>query len=321
MKLLRLDTTDPYLNLAIEEYLFRTIDDDVIILWQNRPTVVIGKNQNAYAEVNIEKTESKNITIARRITGGGAVYHDLGNLNYSYISVKGSSGIDFKTFTSPIIDALSSFGVNAELSGRNDLTVNGKKFSGNAQHTEEGRVLHHGTLLFSSDLSVLSEVLKVDELKIRTKAIKSTRARVINLSELIPNVSIDAFADKLYDYFVSAYSPKTITPPSFEEVESLYLKNSSEEWIFPKKDLASKYETTFAKRFDFGTVRIELSMQDKIIENARIRGDFFGNGDVKELENLLSGASLIEARAILSNIDISQYILGMTTDEFLGMIN
>ena len=185
MRLYILNDHNPYRNLATEEYLFETSDDDVMILWQNDPTVVIGKNQNAFAEINTDFTEKKGILIARRISGGGAVYHDLGNVNYTFISTKSKNEIDFKTFTLPIIEALAHLGISAELTGRNDIEVCGKKISGNAQHVKENKVLHHGTLLFNSDLGVLSSALNVDEEKIKTKAIKSARSRVINIIDLI----------------------------------------------------------------------------------------------------------------------------------------
>ena len=203
MKLLILKSKDPYLNLAIEEYLFRNTTDDIFMLWQNEPTVVIGKNQNVYAEINREYTKEHNIKIARRITGGGAVYHDLGNVNYTFISSRNKEGIDFKYFTAPIIDALKAIGVNAELSGRNDITVNCKKISGNAQYSTDTRTLHHGTLLFDSDLSVLSSALNVDEEKIRSKAISSTRSRVINIKDLIlENYKTDEFIDIIKNHII-----------------------------------------------------------------------------------------------------------------------
>ena len=155
MKFLSLLTKNPYYNLAVEEYLFKTSDDSVIMLWQNEPTVVIGKNQNAFAELNLDYVREKGINIARRITGGGAVYHDEGNVNFSFIAKNSETNeLDFKSYTEPIIEALSKIGVKAMLSGRNDILVEDRKISGNAQYNADGRVLHHGTLLFSADFSV-----------------------------------------------------------------------------------------------------------------------------------------------------------------------
>ena len=201
MKLIILSTHDPYYNLAVEEYLFQTAEDEVFMLWQNEPTVVIGKNQNAYAEVELDVLRERGIHLARRITGGGAVYHDLGNVNYTFIAKSGQQGIDFAHFTAPILRALAELGIRAELSGRNDLLVDGRKFSGNAQYSANGKTLHHGTLLFDSDLTVLSDVLRPDEEKIRSKAVRSVRSRVTNLAPLLQKeCQTGEFIDLLADF-------------------------------------------------------------------------------------------------------------------------
>jgi len=223
MKFSFLKTTNPYLNLAIEEYLLKNSDEEYFLLWQNEPTVVIGKNQNAFAEINIEYTKKHGIHIARRITGGGAVYHDLGNLNYSYISNKKGSDINFEKFSRPVIEALLEMGIDAELSGRNDIMIGEKKISGNAQTHFENRVLHHGTLLYDSDLDVLSSALLVDKKKIETKAIKSTKSRVTNIKNFLP-VSSTVFdlINKIKNHILSKYNAwadtsitTTLTPAFF----------------------------------------------------------------------------------------------------------
>lgn len=322
MKFLILKTKDPYLNLAIEEYLFMNEKDDVFILWQNQPTVVIGKNQNAYAEINMEVLVKKNIKIARRITGGGAVYHDEGNLNYTFISSeKSEKGIDFEFFTKPITEALQSLGVNAVLSGRNDLLADGKKFSGNAQYSFGGRVLHHGTLLFKSDLSVLSDVLNVDEFKIRSKGIKSTRSRVINLCELLPKgYTIEDFLHLIEKYITKKYCPNVIDAPNCEEIDKLRDRNSSAEWIFPKRELISKYGIVKKKRYPFGIVEISLDMSNDIIKDITIKGDFFGNKPISELENIIKDIRIYELSNKMSEIRVDEYIHGMTAEELCEAI-
>ena len=238
MKLLILDSHDAYLNLAIEEYLFRYSKEDVFMLWQNEPCVVIGKNQNAYAEINLDMLYKNGVKPVRRITGGGAVYHDLGNVNYTFISAKQSEGIDFAYFTAPIIEALASLGVDAVLSGRNDILVGEKKISGNAQHTSEGRVLHHGTLLFDASLDFLSGVLNVDEEKIKSKAIKSTRSRVTNIRPLLRcDMTVSEFINKISDFVIKKYSPEIMSAPVCEKIAELRARNASREWIFPDSDL------------------------------------------------------------------------------------
>lgn len=318
MKLLILDTKNPHLNLAIEEYLFLNSNDDIFMLWQNEPTVVIGKNQNAYAEIDRDFIKANNIHVARRISGGGAVYHDLGNVNYTFISgMHEGKGIDFEYFTSPIIDALATLGVNASLSGRNDLMTEGKKFSGNAQHSAHGRTLHHGTLLFDSDLDVLSSALKVDEEKIKSKAIKSTRSRVTNLKPLInKECNTQKFINLIAEYVHKKYDAEIIEAPSSPEIDALYRRNSSSEWLFPESGLRADYTLIKKKRYPFGIVEAYLNMSNEKIKNVKIQGDFFGVRPVEELEAMLKDTFLDDLSEKLSDIDLDDYIFGMDARTF-----
>ena len=322
MKFLILDSRDPYFNLAVEEYLFLHETDDVFMLWQNENTVVVGKNQNAYAEIKMDVAREKEIKIARRITGGGAVYHDLGNVNYSFISTRrGGSDIDFAYFTAPIIEALESMGIKAELSGRNDLLTDGRKFSGNAQYTQGDRTLHHGTLLFDADLSVLSEVLNVDRSKIESKGIASVRSRVVNLSELLgDDVTVERFIEILTEFVIKKYSPEIIDVPQNDEVERLTRRNASEEWIFPWGKLTSEYTVVRKKRYDFGIVEIYLDMSNEIIKKVTVCGDFFGALDISELERTLSNVALSQIKEQLSSVEVGDYIFGMSADALGSLI-
>ena len=322
MKFLILASTDPYRNLAIEEYLFLHSDDDVFLLWQNEPTVVIGKNQNAYAELALDYIREHGVHVARRITGGGAVYHDLGNVNYSLISTtKGKDGIDFAYFTSPILAALESLGVHAELSGRNDLQVDGKKFSGNAQHASGDRVLHHGTLLFDSDLDTLSSALRVDEEKLRARAVRSVRARVTNLRPYLrEDCDARAFMARIGDFVTKAYDAQPLTLPEGEELEHLCERNRSNAWIFPERALVSQYEIVKKQRYPFGTVEVYLDMQNETVRDLKIRGDFFGVRPIAELETILRGMMLSEAQARLCDLVIEDYIFGMHREELLKLL-
>ena len=320
MKFLILNSTDPYRNLAIEEYMFRKTEEEVFILWQNEPTVVIGKNQNANCEINLEFTSAKGIHIARRITGGGAVYHDLGNLNYSYISSSKNGGIDFASFTKPIIDALCQLGVDARLSGRNDIEVDGKKISGNAQYSTGGRTLHHGTLLFDADLSVLSNALQVDEEKIKSKAIKSTRSRVINLKSLIPIKDVNEFIDYLATVLINKYSLEVISAPECAEIDLLTARNASKEWLFPENSFLSDYTVRKKKKYDFGLVDIELCMNGEVISDIKIFGDYFGILDIFALEEKIKGSNISDVEMVLRDINVSDYILGMTSYELSEQI-
>ncbi len=315
MKLLILDSTDPYRNLAVEEYVFRNTVDDVFMLWQNEPTVVIGKSQNAHAEIDLDLARARGVHVARRITGGGAVYHDLGNVNYSILSPsKGKDGIDFAYFTAPIMAALESLGVHAALSGRNDLTVDGKKVSGSAQHAEGDRVLHHGTLLFDSDLEALSAVLRVDEEKLRARAIRSVRSRVTNLRPYL-NTDCDAkeFIERIANFVTQAYGATRISVPEDAEIERLFARNTSEEWRFPARELLSCYSIVKKQRYPFGTVEISLDMQGDTVRDVRIGGDFFGVLPIADLETTLIGVNRTEIAARLSDVDIGKYIHGMTS--------
>ena len=324
MKYLILKTTDPNINLATEEYLFENANDDIFMLWQNDNTVVIGKNQNAYAEVDIDLLEKNKISLVRRITGGGAVYHDLGNVNYTFISSRKSEGtLDFAYFTAPIIDALHSLGIEATLSGRNDLLCNGKKFSGNAQHANEKRVLHHGTLLFNSDLSVLSGVLKVDPEKIASKAISSTKSRVTNLkNEIARDIDATEFMLLILEHVKKKYSAEEIEPPSFDDIKDLYARYSSREWIYSDKKYLTEYTVRMKKRHPFGIVDMCLDLSADIIKAIRISGDFFGTKPTEVLEELLVGCPYREndIMNILSCVDISEYIFGMDNATFVEHI-
>jgi lipoate-protein ligase A len=291
------------------------------MLWQNSPTVVIGRNQNAYAEINTEYTSQKGIKIARRISGGGAVYHDLGNINYTFIGNKNDSGIDFKTFTKPIINALASLGINATLSGRNDIEVNSKKISGNAQHVKGNRVLHHGTLLFNSDLTVLSEALNVDLEKINSKAIKSARSRVTNIINLLDKkISTEEFINLLADFIQNTYKAESIEIEENDRILAISKRNKSREWLYPDTEYISKYSIRRKKRYDFGIVEVLLEMKNETIKNVKIIGDFFGTKDISILEDFLTGLTVEEIADKLDSVSISDYIYGMTNNEFISHI-
>ncbi len=310
------------MNLAIEEYLFRSEREDVIMLWQNEPSVIIGRNQNPFTEARLGYLAEKGIKLARRITGGGAVYHDLGNVNYTFISKSDVGGsINFSRFTAPIIDALHALGINASLNGRNDLVLeSGEKFSGNAQHTENGRTLHHGTLLFDTDRDVIGSALSPDPEKLKSKAIRSVSARTANLKpRLLRSMSVAEFTDELSRYFISAFSAKEYEAPCNDETTKLFARNSSAEWLYPDRDLFSKYTAIYKKRFAFGTVKLLFEMKKDVICSARIEGDFFGSGDIHKLEEHLTGIKISEIPDLTARIDISEYIHGMSAEDLISI--
>ena len=282
-------SNDPYFNLALEEWLMQNSDDDVFMLWQNSPSVILGLSQNAFAEVNIPYAEELGIKIARRITGGGAVYHDLNNINFSFIVSEDNVKIDFLRFLEPVVAVLNELGVNAVVNGRNDIEADGLKISGNAQCHKYGKILHHGTLLYSFDEEVLSSVLYVDEDKIKSKGIKSVRARVGRIKDMT-DVSIDELISRIGSAFVC--EEWVLNEKQLEEVRNLAnSKFSSWDHIFGS---SKSYEKKTKRRFDGGTVQVEYNCQGGIIDQVHISGDFFSVGDPADIEKALIGCRLIK---------------------------
>ena len=318
MKYIRLNTTDPYYNLAVEEFLFRSCEDDIFMLWQNAPSVIVGKNQNVYAETDIDYTRKNGIFTVRRITGGGAVYHDLGNINYSFITSKSRAAVlDFAYFTSPIISALSSLGIECALSGRNDLECAGRKFSGNAQAGSDDRILHHGTLLFDTDLDKMSAALKADREKLEYKAVKSHKSRVVNLSDLLQEqLTAEEFIGHIERHIIENMNAERLDAPQNSEIISLYQRNSSDEWIYSDRRYLTSYSINRRKKYHFGIVNIGMSLNKDVIESIIISGDFFGTRSIHELEEKLTGMTLCDVK----NIDPSPYIDKMTRDEFFELL-
>jgi lipoate-protein ligase A len=315
-------SNDPYYNLACEEYLLRNSEDDIFMLWQNQPVVVIGQNQNMYAEVNLEYTEPRGIVVARRITGGGAVYHDLGNVNYSFITSKEKAQVlDFAYFTEPIIRALASMGVEAVLSGRNDLLADGAKFSGNAQYATKDRILHHGTLLFDSDLSVLAKTLKPDEEKLRSKAIPSVRSRVTNLKPLIGgDMTTAEFFGRLEAFILDdGRVPLRIADRTAVLASGLYDRNRSEDYICGRRET---YAYRVRRRCSGGIVTLLFDTREGALAKVRFEGDFFGREDVREAETKLQGCPL-QGKTLeetLRALPMENYISGLCAEDMRSMI-
>ncbi len=319
MKFLKLTTTDPYYNLAVEEFLFSHTDEDVFMIWQNSPTVVIGKNQNAYAEVDLKYAEDNGIRIARRITGGGAVYHDLENINYSYItSTDNVSSLDFETPSRAIIAALSDMGLNCSLGGRNDILSDGKKISGNAQYTSNGRILHHGTLLFDTDTEIMEHVLRVDKEKLTSHGVASHKSRVANIKSLLGgNMTVGKFISALETRIIDYFDAESLILPKSDEINALFSRNSSREWILSDKRHLTSYSVIKERRFPFGRVSVNINLDRDVIEGIMITGDFFSSAPIEELEDALVGKRLTDK----TDLDISQYIASMTNEEFYSLLN
>lgn len=319
MLILRNDSTDPYFNLACEQYILDNIDEDVFMIWRNQKTVVIGKNQNAYAEIDREYADANGISVARRLSGGGAVFHDLGNVNFSFIIPRVVKEIDFVRFTAPIIERLKALGANAELSGRNDILINGKKVSGNAQCVYNGKVLHHGTLLYSADLSDVSEVLKVDPSKFEGKGIKSVRSRVANIKDIIKcDMDVLEFMAFIQNGFEGEV--RDLTECEINAVKSIRdSKFATWEWIWGK---SKSYKLNVKQRFAHGSVEAHINTEHGVIKEISFMGDYFGTGDIAELESALVGVKydpqpLAQA---LTNLNVEKYIYGSTPQEICKLL-
>ena len=305
MKLISNNSFNPRFNLAFEEYVLKVLPAaDYIILWQNEPTVVVGKHQNTIEEINSKYIDEYNINVVRRITGGGAVYHDLGNVNLSFITkVTNKEQLDFKSFTLPVMNALQKMGVPAELSGRNDITVKGKKISGNAQCIYKDRFLHHGTLLFNSDLDALEKALNVKEDKIQSKGIKSVRSRVANIKDYLGgSMSIGDFKRILYECLLQAMEPEEYKPDEkdFEEIKKLAeIKYGTWEWTYGESPV---FNFKNSKRFDGGRLEVFMNIEKGFILNCKIYGDFLSLLGVEEIEHGLRGKKY-EKREIQTFLD------------------
>ncbi|HCO74180.1 MAG TPA: lipoate--protein ligase [Clostridium sp.] len=284
--------TDPYFNLALEEYLLREVNGEYFVLWRDEPCIVVGKNQNTLSEINEEYIKKHDIKVVRRQSGGGAVFHDLGNLNFTFIvEDDGKKFNDFKSFVIPIIGVLNELGVKAEFSGRNDLLIDGKKFSGNAQCKYKNRVMHHGTLLFSSDIVNLSDALISKPIKFSDKAVKSVSSRITNISEhLQESFSVIDFKNKIFEYIGREEKDKVITTLDNEEIEEVknLVKTKYETWQW-NFGQSPKYNFYNEKKLSAGTIELSIDVEKGIMKHIRIFGDFFGEGNVNELEDALVG--------------------------------
>ncbi|MCR6110335.1 lipoate--protein ligase [Bacillus sp. A301a_S52] len=305
--------TDPRINLAIEEYALRhlPIDDTYLLFYVNEPSIIVGKNQNTIEEINKEYVEKNHIHVVRRLSGGGAVYHDLGNLNFSFLTRDdGESFSNFQKFTSPVIHALQKLGVNAQLSGRNDIQVGEKKISGNAQYTTKGRMFSHGTLLLDSEIEKVVDALKVNAEKIRSKGIKSIRSRVANINEFLENkLTVDELKKVLLDDIFSGGDVETykLTENDWEGIKQISNERYGNwDWNYGK---SPKFDLHRSKRFEGGTIDVRLNVSKGKITECKIFGDFFGVGEVSDVEELLTGVKY-EKNALheaLADVDMSYY--------------
>lgn len=318
-------STDPYFNIATDEYIFKHIQEDCFMLWRNDNAIIVGKHQNTLAEINHEYVKEKNIKVVRRLSGGGAVYHDLGNLNFSFTRTGDNyEMIDFERYTLPIIEVLKTLGVNAKFEGRNDLTIDGKKFSGNAEHVFKNKVLHHGTLLFSSEMKDISGALKINPLKYKDRGVKSVPNRVTNISDhLKEKISLDEFTDKVMDHITISFKDARLYEFTDEDLAAIQKirdeKYATWEWNY---GYSPEYEFRQGARTPGGTVEMNMNVSNGIIKDVRITGDFFHIKDIAPIEKALENTKHEEKeiRAKLAQFDLSEYFNKVTEDDLVAIM-
>ncbi|HFH7492116.1 TPA: lipoate--protein ligase [Streptococcus agalactiae] len=326
MKYIVNTSNDPAYNVALEAYAFQKLTDidEIFILWINEPAIIIGRHQNTIQEINKEFIDKNGIHVVRRLSGGGAVYHDLNNLNYTIISNNTQEGaFDFQTFSKPVIDTLAKLGVKAEFTGRNDLEINGQKFAGNAQAYYKGRMMHHGCLLFDVDMSVLGQALKVSKDKIESKGIKSVRARVTNIVDhLSDKITVQEFSDAILAQMKEEYPEMdeyVLSDAELSEIQAMRDNQATWDWTYGK---APEYTIERGVRYPAGKITTYANVENSTIKSVKIFGDFFGVKPVDDIEKMLEGVryDYKDVLAALKTVDTSQYFSRMTPEEITKAI-
>jgi lipoate-protein ligase A len=320
---------DARINLALEEYVFRhkPVDDDVLLFYVNAPSIIVGRNQNTIEEINAEVVASRGIHVVRRVSGGGAVYHDLGNLNFSFMTPQVSGRFNrYDTFTKPVIDTLKDLGVPAELGGRNDILALGRKISGNAQFARPDRMISHGTLLFDSNLDEVTAALNPRPGKVESKGVKSIRSRVANISEFIENpLTVSELRERILERIFGTRDRAHIPA----------LEITSDDWAAVYELVKSKYgawswnygenppsNVQRSQRFTAGEIDARIDVQEGRIAGIRFFGDYMGRDDVGILETLLAGVRYDResVSAALDGVDVSAFFGDVTREDVIGVI-
>lgn len=320
-------STDPAFNLALEQYVFDKMDrsKEYFMLWQNDNAVIVGKNQNTFAEVNPKIIEEKGVKVIRRLSGGGAVYHDLGNLNFTFImDAKNTEELDIKLFCEPVAALLQELGADATINGRNDITIAGKKFSGNSQYLKEGRIMHHGTIMFDSDLDLVAAVLHVAGDKFQSKAAKSVKSRVTNVKPYLKEMlSLADFQTRLVAHIFGGQAVETHewTEEELAEVRKLQAERYDLwEWNYGK---SPEYSVQKERRIEgCGKIEAHMNTREGVITDLAFYGDFFGVKDHAVLSTLLVGTELKKAAIMqaLEHEDIEKYFHGLSKEQFIDIL-
>ena len=319
------ESKNPYINLALEEYIFEHLDrsKEYLMLWQNDNSVIVGKYQNTAEELNQAFIDAHGIRVARRLSGGGAVYHDTGNLNYTLIvDQERNPDFDFSLFVVPVIEALRELGVEAAFTGRNDLTIDGRKFSGNSQYAKGGRIMHHGCIMLDSNLETVQDALRVKAAKFESKSIKSVRSRVTTINEHAPSkIPMELFKETLRRHLLSGRDEGvyTLTAADREAVDRLAReKYATWQWNYGRSP-ACKIRRDL--KCAAGLVTVQMDVNHGVISALHLSGDFFGNGDLHELEEALTGLPLDSGLTDkLRTLPIEEYIHGMTVEELSDLL-
>jgi lipoate---protein ligase len=322
MLIIKSPTNDPYFNIASEEYILDHFQEDVFLLYINNPSIIVGKYQNTIAQLNVDYIDKNKIKVVRRLTGGGAVFHDLGNINFAFLCQKDDADeAGFERYTEPIIKYLNLLGVEAELKGRNDLVIGDKKFSGNARLTTSNKVLQHGTLLYSAKMNDLSQALKSDPLKFKDKAVKSIRSRVTNISDHLNDpLSCQEFENGLINFITSSYQKSKLyiyndsdTANISRLVDSKY---STWDWNFGS---SPEYNFDKAIKTKGGILEIRLIVQKGIIQDIKLNGDFFTRFPVERLISAFKGCrhDVDAVKEVISCFKVEDYLVNINGDDLL----
>lgn len=318
-------TNDAYFNLAMEEYLMKNIDEEIFYIYQNSPSVIIGKNQNPYTEVGIEYIKENNIKLVRRLSGGGAVYHDLGNMNYAFILPGHAKFLyEFKKYSMPIVNSLNkAYGLNIEFSGRNDLIIDGKKISGSSQYVVDRRLLHHGTLLYNVDFSNVSKILLPNNDKLKTKGVKSVQSRVSNLTDFDGEWDTDIYSMvNILIKDIANDSEYTFTEDQIKEIKKIAESNKkSIEFILKNKKSFENQHVEYIP--GFGTIEVYSNIDDGKISELEIFGEYFFKNDLVKVKNDIVGTrfdkeSIIKFVNTIENFE--NYFHRLTKEKLVELI-
>ncbi|MCY7225072.1 lipoate--protein ligase [Abiotrophia defectiva] len=323
---------DASLNIALETYLVenRLVDEPILLFYINDPSIIVGRNQNTIEEVNQAYVEEKGIRVVRRMSGGGAVYHDRGNFSFCFIKDDDGSFRDFASFTQPVIEALHKMGAKgAELKGRNDLLIEDKKFSGNAMYAKNGRMTAHGTILFDADLDEVTKALKPRKEKFESKGIKSVRSRVTNIKPYVSpeyqKLTTEEFRDLLLLEIFGVKSRDQVKELKLTEADWAKVREIQAErfgnwdWNYGQ---SPAFAIQMSQKFPFGFVDFRFNVEQGVIKEVKVYGDFFGLGDISDVEDALVGVRFEReaVNQVFENLDFNKYFGRVTAEEILTLI-